>query len=364
MTESAPRVKGKPLLDGVTITLGASGLFSGWESVTLVKQLDSLAHSFSLDLDDRFLPFSKDTPIRTGRQVKINFGRDRVLTGRIEKMDISFDKSLRQLTVSGRSLPGDLVDSTVEGATEYVNINLEDLAKKLVAPFGLKVFLSVEPKIIDKFGVKLGETVFEALDRAARLQGFFWISTRDGNIRLTRAGRARAASELHQDINFLAGKIVIDDSQRFSTYRVIGQTAGSDSFNGVLSSGGEGTAQDKGVTRNRPLTIIAEAAVDSAKAKERAEWELVNRIAMGSEITIIAQGWRQQSGDLWDINQIVHVHARSIGINSDLLIKSIEQTKNNSGTFTDFTLVRKDSFNPKPTAGKESKDGLAEILGH
>ncbi len=363
MAEPVPKVKGRPLEDAVTISISGA-LFAGWESVTVTKELDSIAHSFTLDLDDRFLPISKETPIRTGRVVKLNIGSDRVLTGHLETMDVSMGDSERQLNVGGRSFAGDLVDSSCEGPTEFTNISLEDLAKALVAPFGLKVFLSVTPKIIDKFGVKPGETVFDALDRAARLQGFFWISTRAGNIRLTRAGRARAASELHQDVNFLGGGIQIDDTKRFSKYTIKGQTSGSDDFGGILASGGEGSALDRGVIRNRPLTIIAEGAVDSEKATDRAQWELANRIATGSQVNFTVQGWRQQTGELWDINQIVHVHARSLGINTDLLIRSVEQTKNNSGTFSTLGLVRKDSYDPQPTAGKESQDVLAEILGH
>lgn len=363
MPEFVPKLKGKQLENAITITIDGK-VFAGWESVTLTKELDSIAHTFSLNLDDRFLPFGKDTPIRTGKRVKINIGKDPVLTGRIETMDISFGKSDRQLTVGGRSLPGDLVDSSVVGAAEYTNISLEDLAKTLVAPFGLRVFLSVVPKQIDKFGVKPGETVFEALDRAARLQGFFWISTRGGNIRLTRAGRDRTNTELHENINFLSGGLTIDDSKRFSDYKVIGQTSGSDDFGGILASGAEGNAKDNGVARHRPLTLVAEGSVNTEQAQDRAEWELVNRIAIASEVNLVTQGWRQNNGELWDINQIVHTHAQTLGVNTDLLIRSIEQTKGNDGTFTTFGLVRKDSYIPQPTISKAGTDSLSEILGH
>ena len=151
--------------------------------------------------------------------------------------------------------------------TVYKNISIVKLAEELVKPFGLRVLTSVIDSPIDKFAVKPGEFVFEALDRAARLQGFLFVSTRGGNIRLTKAAtseaRFRAFSSLEQGVNLIGGRATFDDSKRHNTYKVIGQAAGKDDFFGAEVAQPKGTATDAGVSRHRPLTIIAEGSVDN-----------------------------------------------------------------------------------------------------
>lgn len=357
-----PTVKGKKLSETITVETGDGVIFDGWTSVSVTKNLETLAHGFSMTLHDKFLPLKERWPLKPGVLVKINIAKERVLTGHIEKLDASYSEGSRILSVSGRSLPGDLIESSVEGPMEYTQISLEELAKQLIAPFGLKVFLSVIPKKIEKFSVRPDESVFEALDRAARLQGFFWVSTRGGNIRLTRAGRARSASELNQDFNIKAASISIDTSERHNKYKVVGQRNGTDDISGVTASQPSGTATDSGITRHRPLTIVAESTIDLDSAKTRAEWEAANRIARGMRIICETESWLQQDKSLWDINQIVRFRSSFLGLDADLLISSIEQKQDNqSGTTTSFGLVRKDSFDPEPDK-KESDDPLS-ILG-
>lgn len=360
---TVPTANGKPLKQTVTVETGDGQLFDGWTSVTVTKNLESVANGFSMTLHDRFFPLGQRWPLKPGVLVKINVAKERVLTGRIEKLDASYSEGTRTLSVSGRSRPGDLVDASVTGSTEYTQIALDELARQLIAPFGLKVFLSVTPKKIEKFAVKPGETVFEALDRAARLQGFFWISTRGGNLRLTRAGRGRANSELSQDVNIKGASISIDTSERHNEYKVIGQNSGTDELFGKNAAQPFGSALDSGITRHRPLTIVAESTIDIDKATTRAEWEAANRVANGMRINCVTESWLQQDESLWDINQIVRLRASYIGIDADLLISSVEQKQDNTGgTTTTFGLVRKDSFDPQPEF-TEANDPLA-FLGH
>ena len=349
-----PTQNGKIIKNSVSMYLDNRVAFSGWENMRIQKAIGAIANSFSFTYSDKFKSRNDPWPIKPGQRVEINVDDERVITGFIETLDTSFSASDRTISVSGRSLPGDLVDCSVTPPYEYTNIKLDELAKKLIAPFGLKVFLSVEPGIIEKFAVKPGETIFTALDRAARLQGFFWVSTREGNIRLTRAGRARAFSELKQDVNMLAAGIKFDNSKRFRNYKVIGQSFGTDNFFGSNVSAPEGTAVDNGVSRDRSLTVVAEGNIDSEKATVRAGWEASSRIAEAMNATVSVVGWRQENGILWGINQIVRVKSDFLGLNQDMLISEIEHIKDNSsGTVTNISLVRKDSYESKPDFKKE-----------
>ena len=118
--------------------------FHGWETVKISKNLDNLAHSFSMEVHDKFQG-SSNFPLKPGLKSEIFIEEGRVATGWIEKLDMSFAPGSRKITISGRSLPGDLVDSSHTGDMEYNGLALDKLAEKLVEPFGLKVFLSVSP---------------------------------------------------------------------------------------------------------------------------------------------------------------------------------------------------------------------------
>lgn len=361
--ERIPLLKGKPIKDAVTVFVGGQA-FDGWENVSITKNLESIANSFSISLFDKFEGLKQNWPLKPGVSIKINIGNERVITGNIETLNPSFTDEGRSYIVGGRSLAGDLIDAMHLGPYEYKNISLTKLAEELVKPFGLKVFESVTPNIIDKFAVKPNETVFEALDRAARAQGFFFISTRGGNIRLTRAARARSFSNLEQDINILAATANYNDSKRHNIYFVKGQTPGSDTFFGNKASQAEGFAQDLGITRHRPLILISESNVDGAKATTRAEWEASLRLAQAIKINVTVQGWKQDDGSLWGINQVTLLTSSFLGLNRDMLIISVEHNDGaEEGKTSTLTLTDPQAYTPEPEKNKKKKDDIFSVLG-
>jgi len=358
-----PLQNGRPLADAVSILVGGQA-FHGWKTVSVGKHIESICNTFSILLDDRFDGMNSTWPLKPDTDIKIGIGSERVLTGRIEIASPQFNSEGRSFTISGRSNAGDIVDCTHEGPTEFKNIRLDRLAEELIKPFGLKVYLSVTPLVIKKFAVKPGESVFEAIDRAARLQGFFWIATRGGNIRLTRAGRARSFSALEQDVNILAASAVYDGSKRFSKYTVKGQAGGLEEFFGKSASQPKGTATDKGAPRYRPLTIIAEGDVNGAQAKTRAEWEASSRLAQMARIEVTTDSWTQADDSLWGLNQITKVRSTYLGMDRDLLSASINHTKTNGGgTTTNITLVDAQAYNPAPIVNAKATDDLMANLG-
>lgn len=355
--------RGRELRNEVTVIVGGRS-FDGWQSVSISKNLESICNSFNIKLWDKFEALRELWPLKPGEIIKVNINRERVFTGRIEKLDVNYTDEDRSYSISGRSLPGDLVDCMHEGPAEYKNIPLDKLAETLVAPFGLKVFLSVDPKTISKFSVKPGETIFEALDRAARTQGFFFVSTRAGNIRLTRAARARSFTDLEQDVNILSGTANYDDSQRFSKYVVKGQTSGLPNFNGAQVTEPEGTATDNGVKRNRPYIMIGEGNTDASQAQTRAQWEASSRLAKAIRINVDVQGWTQEDGSLWGINQLTRVKSRFLGVNKDLLITSVEHKNGtDEGLTTTLTLVDPQSYQTEPVLNKKESDDIFSQLG-
>lgn len=362
-----PLKKGKPIRDEISVLVDGR-VFDGWQGVSVSESMESIANSFNIELFDRFAALKQKWPLRPGVPVKIIINKQDVLVGHIEKLNARYTDENRGFTISGRSKSGDLVDCMHLGPKEYKSISLDALARELVKPFGIKVFLSVVPGVIDKFAIKSGETVFEALDRAARLQGFFFISTRGGNIRLTKAAtnelRFRANTSLEQDVNILEATADYDDSQRFSDYIVKGQTAGLDDFFGESVAGPKGTAKDSAVPRYRPLEIIAEGKADAKICKTRAEWEASSRLAKAIRISARVQGWTQNDGSLWGANQLTRIKSRFLGVNREMLIVSVNRVDSaEGGKETSLVLVDPQSYSANPNVNKKKADDIFADLG-
>lgn len=355
--------KGRVLPDELILFLDGQA-FSGWETVSIVKDIQSIAHSFSISLFDKFTGLKQNWPLKPGVKVHFHMGKDSVTTGFIEKLDPNFSEDQRGFSISGRSPSGDLVDCGHIGKFEFNDVEVIDLAKELTAPFKIKPIVSVATKKLPKFAVKPGESVFEALDRVARLQGFFWISTEEGNIRLTRPGAARAFSSLEQDVNMKLAGAAFDDSKRFSQYVVKSQLSGKDEFAGENATEAEGSAKDAGVTRYRPLVLISESSGDSSDSQVRAQWEAATRLGQATNVEVTVRGWRQANGALWDINQIVRLKSSFLGLDRSMLISKISYEKSNSaGTTASLTLVDKNAFNPKPELNTDTSEDIFAGIG-
>lgn len=342
---------------------GSSSAYHGWEKLTVTKSLESVCNSFSFQIPQNNQGESFELP--AGTKVVIEVNGKKVITGRIEQVNITLAHSTKAVIISGRSLAGDLVDCSVETPKTYNNILISSLAQELIAPFGLRVLLSVVPGLIQKVVVKPGDTIFEVLDRQAMLQGFMWVSTRSGNIRLTEAGKFRATSAIHEDVNMKAGSIVIDESQRYAKYIVKGQSPGNDSYAGLLANSAFGSATDSGVRSERVLVLVSEGVADFAIARKRAQWEAASRIARTIRIQVTVQNWQQEDKSLWGVNQLIKLKSDTLGIDGDFLSIDVTHVRSTeSGTVTKIGLTRADAYKTKPnfSDGDGKLNTLEKIL--
>lgn len=359
-----PAEKGAVVPESIVVYIGNDkAAFHGWESLSINQDLESLAKGFNFIIPQKDTEGGTPMKLTVGTKVSIYTDGLPVLVGRIEMMELVVGPNEKSISVSGRSLSGDIVDCSVEGPTEYNNISLDKLARELLKPFGLKVLLSVVPGVVKKVAVKPGDTVFEVLDRAARIQGFFWVTTYEGNLRLTQAGKGRAPTSIVEGVNLKRGSLSLDHTNRFSKYTVKGQTNADDNFPGVISGKGSGSATDATVSRNRPLLIIAEGNVDNALAKKRAQWEATSRVGKSLKLSIEVQGWKQNATTLWGINQLTHIKAPSLGIDGDFLSTSVQYVRDYSqGTLSKLEFTRKDAYSPAPAIPKNADDSLEAIV--
>lgn len=330
--------------------------YEGWTEATVKRSIKTISGEFQLSVTDNW--GGEDVFfVGLGDEAQIKIDEEVLVTGYIETLENSVEASSHTVSVSGRDKTGDLVDcSAVYGSQQIKNADLVQIAKYLVEPFGLKVISETDVGApFPSFVLKTGETVFEAIERAARLRAVLMSSDGLGNLVFAKLAEKKAEGSLIEGQNIKRAALSIDTKQRFSKYDVKAQTKGSDQVHGKNASQIKAKATDELVKRYRPLIVIAEQQATTAEAQKRAEWEAAYRAANGSKVSVTVQGFDQnKEGRLWKINEMVFFESKTLNLSQEFLIGDIEyKISSNGGRETIMTLQKPDAFVPKPKIEKK-----------
>ena len=325
---------------------------TAWEGFSLSRSLQAVAGAFALEASDR-----AGFPVPEGARVQLEVEGEPALDGWVDAVRPRFDARERRVAIVGRDRTADLVDcSIVDTPAEFLGLTLDALAAELVRPFGIEVASTAAALSgsglgapFERFAIQPGETVFEALERAARFRGALLTTDGSGRLVLDVPAARRAAVELVEGRNVKSGSGAYDRSGRFRRYLVQGQRSGSDL---VFADGcrSDGEAFDDAIRANRSTLILAEGWTDLASAQRRAEWEATVRRARGSAVSITVQGWRQApGGELWSPNSVVRVRCPSLRLDRDLLISGTRLSLDpRAGSIAELELVHPEAFTPQP----------------
>ena len=353
-------------------------------------------------LKKRTWPFQLGTPIR------IKIANNSVITGYVDKLNVRTTNDNRQIQIAGRDKTGDLIDASAFFGderffqqVEFKNIKLSEIANKFAIQYGISVIVEKginEDPPFQKVTVRAGESIFQLLDRLAKLRGLLILSNEDGDLLITnRAGgdigaqpdgavtnkvpslknvvdkfnfnvspfKKSADVDLIEGENILEASAEFDVTDRFHRYIVKGQHPGISGVKVLNSINAQGVALDNFIQRRRTKVIIANGATDAASAQKRANWEMIVRATRSVNVNITVQGWLQKPGGrLWSVNELITLKAPMIGLsNRKMLITEVTFTKSLDGTFTNLKLTRPDAYN----VDKESLDLIKDTindLGH
>lgn len=340
--------------------------FFGWETVEVSRRLDAAAGAFRLQIATQ-----QPWPVLPDGKVEIYVDGVTlpVLTGFVDQLDgrVSADSG-SSYTVSGRDVTADLVDSSVDtGQMTYFELHPGELAVELAKPFpDVGVRYTIRPIVpFDVFKVEQGETVWSAIERAARMRGLLAYTAGDGVLTIVEPSKTRADVELVQGGagNVLEASLRWSHADRFDTYIVRAQQPGTDDLFGELVAQVEATATDGEVSRHRPLVIVGEASMTPEIAQDRAQWEATVRAARAAVVTCKVQGWRQgPDGAVWQINQRVYTTVPRLQIESDLLVNGVKLSAGPMGATSTLELVRPDAYTLEPTIPAGDVSAIQKLL--
>lgn len=337
MTDVALRVNGKQ--------------YQGWTSVEVHRSMEAVAGSFNLKLTERWPGRSTPWKIMPGDECELLLDGQTVILGYLDSVAPKYDAGRHEITVTGRDATADLVDCSADHKPgQWSDISLERLVQTLAEPFGIGLTVEADTgEAFRTFTLQTGETVWEAIDRAARQRGVLVVSDAAGGLVITRRGTNRAGVQLVEGRNIMAASAELSQEDRFGTYIVKGNQPGTDNLNGEAAAAVSARAEDAGVKRYRPLVVMAEGATNPNVARQRAEWEASVRAGRAQTASVTVQGWQESDGALWVPNRLVTVRSPMLRMDGDLLITGVRYRKGSQrGTTAVLALARPDAYEPKP----------------
>jgi prophage tail gpP-like protein len=331
--------------------------YDGWTQVSVKRSIEELAHSFSASLTDRWTPEDDPIPIRAGEQAIVALNGRNVTIGYIDEDVSDYDSTSQSLSISGRSKTGDLIDcAAIHKSGAWTNQGLLKIAKDLCAPFNLRVRTKVDlGNPFPFFSIQDGETVFQAIDRGARMKGVLVLTDGEGGLYFDRTGTVKLRTTLQRGVNIVSGSKRNSWKDRFKNYTVKTQARGTDQYSGEAVTSIKRTTEDKGIDRHRPLIIQAENEDSGRELQKRVDWERNVRAGRSVRVSYTVQGWTHEEG-LWEPNKLIHVVDDKFRIDDVMLIVSAEQTRSESGTETKLELCAQEAFTVEPFAPKKERE--------
>lgn len=335
------------------VALTVDGLVHrGWRSAKVSMGLDAAAAEIAIELAERW----SDAPegeritraVRPGAPFALALDDEVVVEGFLDALEIRYDPRSHTLTIRGREKTGDLVDcaATVDGPYEWARIGLEEAARRICQPFGIRVKTegAVPAAPFPRFSLQPGETAWEAIARAARERAVIVTGDGRGTLLLTRAGEGgRAAGALRlggADGNIRSAEGSFDFTKRHSLVVLRGQAEGS-----TAGAEGQARATDPDVTRHRPRVVLAEAQGEGGSLQDRATHEVRLAAGRSRRVRYTVPGWRGAGGALWRPNTRVMVEDRYLGLARELLVANVTYSLTpDEGTLTELDLAPVDAY--------------------
>ena len=333
------------MADDIVLKIGGV-VYSGWKAVSVKTMLASLTSTFDLSITERWPGQPARQSIQTGQRCEVWIGDDLVITGWIDRRRRKLNRSEYTITVSGRDVTCDLVDcSPAAKPTTWKNQKLDKIVTDLIAPFGLKLkVLAPTGAAFPNFVSDQGERVFEAIARACRMRGVMVGTDNRGNVVIFTPSQTAISGSLSEGVNIEDIDVDDDAKDRFSLYVAKGQAQGKDWTTAADAAQPKGSATDAGVTRYRPIVIIADEQATAGGMQTRAAWEATTRAAKSQKVTVQVRGWRNADGELWTPGTLIPVNAPLSEVQLTMMISEVELSIDDKGKVAKLILVRKEAF--------------------
>ena len=348
--------------DKITVTV-AGREYEGWLSSEVERSLEAISGTFNVPVS---LVPGLPPAIRRQDLVTVAIAGTTVMTGHVLAAEPFYNLADCGMRIQGRDRTGDLVRCTaIYQGGQWIKAGLDRIAKDLAAPYGVEVRIDTDIGApIEDFKLSHGESVVDALARAAKLRGV--LVTRDdaGRLLLTQAGKLRFAGAIVRGSNVIRMEGIGSDDNRHSEYIVYGQrnVQGQDF---EVARNLKARAKDAEMRRHLPLVINADGNTTQAELQALVEHTMRVRRGHSLGFKYTVEGWAHQ-GQPWPLNQRVAIYDDVAGLDGqEWLIAAVRQTCDlREGSVTELTVRPVEAYSiaplkSKPVLRKWGNDGNA-----
>lgn len=324
-------------------------------------------------------------PVRSGDFVECLADGIIILTGYVDDSPVEYDTQSHSISVVGRSILQDVVDSSVPTTKEFTgSISLISIIRTVLNDLGLtKIKIINNAGTIDNFAeteitsAEIGQTAFEFIELFARKRQVLLTDNGPGNLVIARASTKRATIRFQHksgrdDNNILSASYSNDLSNRYRTYRVnsaLNPFFQNDAIDAATIVNQKGTVTDSKIRSTRFLEMNAEESSDNFTALDRSKWEANYRRSVNFNYRCTVNGHtiidKNKNIIPYEPNTLYHVKDDFADIDADLLAKAIEYNYSiESGSTSDIIMAQKDAFtlqaeqNQREASREQTGDGF------
>lgn len=352
MTDALPDivVTGVPILRAPDqLTLIASGQeIEVWTDIAVTLRAEGFPNSFNATM-----AAPATLTLKAGDSCTVLLGRDKVITGYIDRVSETGSPGAHQIDITGRGQTQDLVDCGAEWPHgQMIGGDALTIASRLALPYGIAVALGEGADagpVVPSWALNYGETGAAIVQRVARNAGLLAYERPDGSLVLARAGTRTAASGARYGDNVQAWSAESSMDGRFSEI-----VCASMSMDTLIDLGGDEffhAEQDPNVPRHRRMYLVLESVAEDPQAftVRKAQWEVARRAGRSKVVQATLDSWRDKEGRLWEPNTLVPVEVPGNAGGTPLVVSEVTFRRSGAtGTVADLVLMPKEAFALEP----------------
>jgi len=350
--------------------------FTNFTRASVTRSLGNLTDQFEFDVaTEKSIPI----PFTGGESCEISVDGIKVLTGFIEDYDIFGDETSHQLNFFGRDKTCDITDSKLIGLGQIAPpIKFKTLIDIVIANLQLDI------EVIDRIGVEPFVTVEDMpksepgmnaqtfIEKLSRKRQVLLSSDPDGNLEITRSIGNKIQAFITHRIDGVGNNVLnysanYKRSTRFRRYVVTGQASmnaeiGSENMSSAAKVDQTAEDFDLEIRLGRTEVISGESPTSIGEAKKRATWQANFNKSKSFTYQCDVDGWRNQTGDLWEPNTIVNILSEPAGINASMLLDSVSYSlSQGTGRVTTLGFLDENAYSLELSQPETSKTGKATV---
>lgn len=353
------------------ITIRVNGReYFGFTSAVATKDVEDFCGQFS------FTATGYDVPIKIQDKCEIFINGSKFLTGFIEKRNVSGSANDYSVNVSGRDKLSLLVDNTINKSYQYVGgQTLGDFCQKIISDSNLDINVIAEKNPVipaeDFPSCEIDSTIFDVIDDVCKRLQVIATSSPDGDLMLISPGESLYPTAIineqsNQSNNVLEYSYSENFTNRFGTYKIYSQT----NFSSILNPLEDdltvydviGIAQDSEINNQRKINIVMKNSYNKSQANDYAKYvSNIRRVKSKTYQATMLLHQGTEDGKIWEYNKLYNINDGFVGINTQMLCKSITYKYDNSGETTDLVFIAKDAFKVQASKPREDRSKIGEI---